>query len=794
MNGDYDGSITIKTAIDTSGFVAGEKDLAKSAQDAVGKIEGIGDAARRSLERQVENFSRMNDAYRQQAETVEQLRAQLEELRETEVLTPEAEALIDEYKRTGEQVDKLKAKMQKMEDMYGEEAATGKSAYQSLNYDLSRLVERYEDLSEIMEKIDSGEDGSYWTKADTSIAEQKLSLAEEKQALMLDRLNSKYKDLRANVAKASETTTKAHKQMGEEGEKAFDRVTKKSSLSFKNILKYVVGVQTIYAMFNKIKRAANEGLQIVAQYDPQFNEVMSTMKTGISQLKADIGAMLQPILQTIVPILNMVLERLHSALTKVANVIAAIMGQDYIDVVTVKAENYAGALDNVASSAKAAAKALGGYDKLNVIQSESSGGGGGVGGALAGLAGAGNGAKYERLPIELSETWQKVVDVIHEAQNETEEYIDAYADEGVTGVVQKFIDNVKYTLDNQEWVTIKKGSIADKIRNFFVGAGKAFGNALDPAGKGGTVVREGVVEKWFSGVKEDAKDVANRFLSIFGKEIGKGDVTYRGDISIPKEAAKKTMSRFGSAVEKETSDLPLKLFPSELKGKAATKLKNFSQKVGAFFTNSFSVNSDVMASTISSATASSGNDPRVNEAATTVGKQISATIASAVDFTAADTNTVTTRTKKLLSGADSVKLEAEAVGKGVADSISRGLKSTTVFSEADGKSTAGQIAKGLEAVSAEANRGGSALSNALHNIGKKISEGISKGTMSVPVTFTGQATPVAAQTNYPKVNTTVTITLDGKTISKTVFDEAERISKQTGTGARAGIHYAYSVG
>ena len=233
MNGEYDGSITIKTAIDTSGFVAGEKDLAKSAQDAVSKIEGIGDAARRSLERQVENFSRMNDAYNQQAETVEQLRAQLNELRETEVMTPEAEAIIDEYKRTGEQLDKIAAKMRRMEEAYGSVNAHGRASFKLLQYDAETLGSRYEELGRAVERIAT--DDKYWKKADTTLAEGKLALAEEKQALMLDRLNSKYKDLRANVAKASETTTKAHKQMGEEGEKAFDRVAKKSSLSFKNI-------------------------------------------------------------------------------------------------------------------------------------------------------------------------------------------------------------------------------------------------------------------------------------------------------------------------------------------------------------------------------------------------------------------------------------------------------------------------------------------------------------------------------------------------------------------------------
>ena len=211
MNGEYDGSITIKTAIDTSGFVAGEKDLAKSAQEAADKIQNIGVAARNSLNKQVEQFAKANDAYREQAALVADLRNELEELRNTRVLTDEVQALVDEHKSIGKQLDKNREKQRQMVEIYGEEAAEGRRAYQALIYEASRLTAQYQRL-ELKVRAMRSEGVDLFKPADTSATEEKLEAAESKRVAMLDHLNSKYKDLRANIGKYSEDATKAHKQ------------------------------------------------------------------------------------------------------------------------------------------------------------------------------------------------------------------------------------------------------------------------------------------------------------------------------------------------------------------------------------------------------------------------------------------------------------------------------------------------------------------------------------------------------------------------------------------------------
>lgn len=41
----------------------------------------------------------------------------------------------------------------------------------------------------------------------------------------------------------------------------------KSTLSLKKLMKYVFGIRTLFALFNRIRSAATEGIQSLAQHD-----------------------------------------------------------------------------------------------------------------------------------------------------------------------------------------------------------------------------------------------------------------------------------------------------------------------------------------------------------------------------------------------------------------------------------------------------------------------------------------------------------------------------------------------
>lgn len=445
---EYDGSVVIKTAIDTSGFVAGSKELAESAQQAADKVQGIGTAARNSLNKQVTSFARANDAYKAQIDLVDKLKADLEELQATKVESADYTATTAELEKVGAALDKNAAKQQKMEELYGRQKAASSSAYKSLQYDAEQLRERYEALQAKQEEMATS--GARYVPADTTAAQAKLAAAQNKQETMLNRLNEQYKQLRGNIsatAQAATTTatkvSESHKRMADSGVDANKKLQHHTKLSLKTILKYGLGVRSVFVLYRRLRQAAADSLRAIAKADPQMNSIVSRFLTAFAQLKADLGTMLQPIVKVVVPVMTWLLEQLHKALIAISEFFAIVAGQDYIEVATAKNVDWASSMDAVAASAKEATKALGGYDKLNVISGGGDGGAGAGAGAASAQADAANDAlKYTKLLIDKNKEWIKtLVGVREEAINVAEEYFEVYDEGGLKGLGGKFLEN-----------------------------------------------------------------------------------------------------------------------------------------------------------------------------------------------------------------------------------------------------------------------------------------------------------------------------------------------------------------
>lgn len=66
MAGQADGYIIIDTEIDTNGAKAGSKELEANVRQCISSINGLGDKAKASLNKQANAFSKLNDQYREQ--------------------------------------------------------------------------------------------------------------------------------------------------------------------------------------------------------------------------------------------------------------------------------------------------------------------------------------------------------------------------------------------------------------------------------------------------------------------------------------------------------------------------------------------------------------------------------------------------------------------------------------------------------------------------------------------------------------------------------------------------------
>lgn len=151
--------------------------------------------------------------------------------------------------------------------------------------------------------------------------------------------------------------------------------------SFKNILRYGLGIRSLFVLFNRLRRAMVESLGNMAKIDQPTNKAISSIVTALNQLKNSLGSAFQPIVTAVAPYLTQLMNMLSAAMTKIAEFFALLTGQKYILKATAVQTDYAKSLDKTAKSAGGAAKEmknqLAAFDSLNILSDSSGSGGGG---------------------------------------------------------------------------------------------------------------------------------------------------------------------------------------------------------------------------------------------------------------------------------------------------------------------------------------------------------------------------------------------------------------------------------
>ena len=156
-------------------------------------------------------------------------------------------------------------------------------------------------------------------------------------------------------------------------------------MGFKNLLKYGLGIRSLYALVSKFRAAVKEGFGNLAQYSEPVNSALSSLKSSLTQLKNSLATAFAPILTTVAPALTALIDMVSKAATAVGMLIAALTGQKSFVKATKVQQGYADAVGNTASAAKDANKQLSSLDKLNNLTTNDSSAGGGGGGGGAGV-------------------------------------------------------------------------------------------------------------------------------------------------------------------------------------------------------------------------------------------------------------------------------------------------------------------------------------------------------------------------------------------------------------------------
>lgn len=202
------------------------------------------------------------------------------------------------------------------------------------------------------------------------------------------------------------------------------------------LLRYGIGVRSLYFLFRKIRKFLGEGITNLADSYAPFGETMERFKTALEGLKNNIGAAFEPVLQTVLPILVTLINVLNTVISKIGQFFAALKGQTtYLKGAAKAQKNYGASMGGSAKKAEELKRQLAGFDDVQILKNpdDSSGGGGG---------GSSSGSDFEN---------------VFEKANVDPEIIN-------------FVKNLKETFQQQDWEGLGK-IIAGGINSAFNIAG-----------------------------------------------------------------------------------------------------------------------------------------------------------------------------------------------------------------------------------------------------------------------------------------------------------------------------------
>lgn len=479
MTRQADGTVYINSKLDTSGFKPGSKEIEAACRRAARSVKGMGDSAKIALERQVNAFVKQNQMYAQQEQKVEALKKKLDELKGQKIPTEAFSALEKEAQALNAELDKVKAKQKEWIDMGFPES----DAIQKTKKDYDEIAKKIDQVRQKQEELVNS--GKGYTLPDTSAINEKLIAETERLGQMNSSLGVSYDALkykieqyggtmsglvnqhallRKSFSSVSDAVKKGASIVGGIAKKAYNgflknvnklknamsglqKETKKTNnslnLSIKTLLKYGLGIRSLFVLFNKIRGAIKEGFGNLAQYSDKTNASLSALKSSLTQLKNSLATAFNPILSVIAPILTKFINMLSQAITYVGMFFAALTGQKSFTKAVAVQESYAESLEDTADAAKEAKKYLSGLDEIRTYtEDKDTSNKGGAGGGIS----PSDMFEEVEIPQNILDIAEKIKDILSKLFEPLKK---AWEQEG-----QFVMDSWKYALE-EVWKLIK---------------------------------------------------------------------------------------------------------------------------------------------------------------------------------------------------------------------------------------------------------------------------------------------------------------------------------------------------
>lgn len=197
----------------------------------------------------------------------------------------------------------------------------------------------------------------------------------------LEQINSQIKAYKASLSTVPEKFDKMRRS-AKEAFNAMSEGTKNASNSLSNglkmILKYGLGIRSMYILVSKIRTGIKNSFKNLMNYSEDFANSIQSVKNSLKTLGNQIAGVFRPVVEAVIPWINSLINALTSAMTKLAQFIAVLGGKSTFTKAKQIQDKYNQSLNGTAKAADKARGALAAFDDLDVLEKSDSGVDGGA--------------------------------------------------------------------------------------------------------------------------------------------------------------------------------------------------------------------------------------------------------------------------------------------------------------------------------------------------------------------------------------------------------------------------------
>lgn len=381
MAGQADGSIVVDTELQTEGFDKGSREMQRAIGSLQTKVNNLAPTMKKAMRGSASALESFDGKVGPMRETISALEEKLEQLGKARLPTEDYQWLQTEIAKAEKELDKLLNKEAMYEDM---DVNKSSQKWKTLQYNIEQTKRKLEEYKADAAQMEN--DGSAYTSGADSAEYEQLSVS-------LDSVKSKLESMVQRVERGTSVFAKFGSIIGKgvvgglkstvsmlgKGAAAMLKLSlraKKTHSTFSSgigtLLRYGLGVRSLFALMNKLRSALVDGYKNLARYSSRTNAAISSLMSALTRLKNSFAAAFDPILRAAAPALVTLINLISNAVSKIGMLTAALTGAKTYTKATTIQEDYAKSLDKTSQSAKKAKAALASFDELNILDDNSS--------------------------------------------------------------------------------------------------------------------------------------------------------------------------------------------------------------------------------------------------------------------------------------------------------------------------------------------------------------------------------------------------------------------------------------